>query len=144
MYNYRAVHLTQDPCNGIYVALYMNSHKHLGVMASFQISIVLYSIITAPGTCMTLFQLTNRYFSYSSMKTYGYSLEAPEREIRKTIMRVPSYLEHYEALLYVRPLTLCTLGKNFSRRHFGIFFLFFPRKQDLTLHANCLHRRQFA
>ena len=30
------------------------------------------------------------------------------------------------------------LGKNFSRRHFEIFFLFFFSKWDLTLHANCL------
>ena len=35
-------------------------------------------------------------------------------------------------------LTLSTLGKIFSRRHFEIFFLIFPRKQDLTFHANCL------
>ena len=31
-------------------------------------------------------------------------------------------------------LTLCMLGKNFSRRHFEIF-LIFSRKKDLTLHA---------
>ena len=41
-------------------------------------------------------------------------------------------------------LTLSTLGKIFSRRRFEIFFLFFPRKQDLTFHANYLLRRQFA
>ena len=35
-------------------------------------------------------------------------------------------------------LTLSTLGKIFSRQHFEIFFLIFPRKQDLTFHANCL------
>ena len=40
-------------------------------------------------------------------------------------------------------LTLGTLGKIFSR-HFEIYFLIFPRKQDLTFHANCLHWRQFA
>ena len=34
--------------------------------------------------------------------------------------------------------------KKFSRRHTEIFFLFFPRKQDLSFHANCLHWRQFA
>ena len=34
--------------------------------------------------------------------------------------------------------------KIFSRRHFEIFFLIFPRKQVLTFHANCLHWRQFA
>ena len=32
----------------------------------------------------------------------------------------------------------------FSRRQTGDIFLIFPRKQDLTLHANCLLRRQFA
>ena len=31
-----------------------------------------------------------------------------------------------------------TLGKIFSRRHIEIIFLFFPRKQALTFHANCL------
>ena len=33
-------------------------------------------------------------------------------------------------------LTLSTLGYNFRRWHFGI--IFFPRKQILTFHANCL------
>ena len=32
----------------------------------------------------------------------------------------------------------------FSRRHIDDIFLIFPRKQDLTFHANCLLRRQFA
>ena len=40
--------------------------------------------------------------------------------------------------------TFCMLGKHFSKRYFEIFFLIFPRKQDLTLHENCLLRRQFA
>ena len=39
---------------------------------------------------------------------------------------------------------LSMLGKNCSRHHFEIFFLFFPRKKDLTCHANCLLRKQFA
>ena len=30
-----------------------------------------------------------------------------------------------------------TLHAGFRRRHFEIFFLFFPWKQDLTFHANC-------
>ena len=30
------------------------------------------------------------------------------------------------------------LAKNFSRQHFEIFFLLFPRKQALAFHANCL------
>ena len=33
---------------------------------------------------------------------------------------------------------LCMLGKNFSRRHLEIFYLFFLEKQDLKLHENCL------
>ena len=37
---------------------------------------------------------------------------------------------------------LSTLDKIFSRQHTEIFFLFFPRKQDLTYHANCLQWRQ--
>ena len=39
---------------------------------------------------------------------------------------------------------LSTLGKIFSRQHTEIFFLFFPNKQDLTFHANCLQWSQFA
>ena len=35
-------------------------------------------------------------------------------------------------------LTFRMLGKNFSRRYFEIFFLFFPRKQDLSFYANCI------
>ena len=38
--------------------------------------------------------------------------------------------------LKVFPLTLSSLGKHFSRRHFETFFIFFPRKQVLTFHAN--------
>ena len=40
-------------------------------------------------------------------------------------------------------MTHSTLGKMFDRRHFEIFS-YFPRKQDLTYHANCLQWRQFA
>ena len=32
----------------------------------------------------------------------------------------------------------------FSRRQIDDIFLIFPRKQNLTFHANCLLRRQFA
>ena len=32
----------------------------------------------------------------------------------------------------------------FSRPQIDDIFLIFPRKQDLTFHANCLLRRQFA
>ena len=35
-------------------------------------------------------------------------------------------------------LMLSTLGKIFSRRHFEIVFLIFPREQELIFHANCL------
>ena len=35
-------------------------------------------------------------------------------------------------------LMLSTLGKIFSRWHFDIFFLIFPRKQDLIFHISCL------
>ena len=33
---------------------------------------------------------------------------------------------------------------RFSRGKTGDIFLIFPRKKDLSLHANCLLRRQFA
>ena len=36
-------------------------------------------------------------------------------------------------------LNLSALGKFFSRRHIEIFFLIFPRKQELAFHSNCLH-----
>ena len=47
-------------------------------------------------------------------------------------------------LLFPYLLMLSSLGKIFSRQHFKIFLLFFPRKQNLTFHANCLQWRQFA
>ena len=43
-----------------------------------------------------------------------------------------------------RVLTVSILGKHFSRRHFKIKFLIFPRKQSLIFHANCLLRREYA
>ena len=45
--------------------------------------------------------------------------------------------------LRIEDLTYTTLGK-FSRWHIDSIFLIFPRKQDLTFHANCLQWRQFA
>ena len=39
-------------------------------------------------------------------------------------------------------LTLSTLGKFFSRRHFE-FFSYFPRKQDVTFHGNYLNGDNF-
>ena len=39
-------------------------------------------------------------------------------------------------------LTLSMLGKNFSRQHFEIVFLFFfLRKQALTFYTNCLLKK---
>ena len=42
--------------------------------------------------------------------------------------------------LHYMVLKLSTLGKIFSEQHFEIFF--FPRRQDLAVHANCLLKRQ--
>ena len=52
----------------------------------------------------------------------------------------------YLALLWhiLLIIMLSMLGNDFSRRHFEILFWFFPEKLDLTFHANCLLRRQFA
>ena len=49
-------------------------------------------------------------------------------------------------LLACKYFNFFMLGENFSRRQFEFFalLLIFPRKQDLTHHANCLLRRQFA
>ena len=41
-------------------------------------------------------------------------------------------------------LTFTTLWAFSADDKMMLFFLFFPRKQDLTFHANCLRRRQFA
>ena len=41
-------------------------------------------------------------------------------------------------------LILSMLNNSFSRGHFAVFFFFFPEKQDLIFHANCLDWRQFA
>ena len=49
------------------------------------------------------------------------------------------------ATIFFSTLTLNTLGRSFGRLHIEIsFFFIFPRKQDLTFHANCLHWRKFA
>ena len=44
---------------------------------------------------------------------------------------------------FINPLN-STLCKIFSRRYIEIFFLIFPRKHNLTLHANCHQWRQLA
>ena len=44
--------------------------------------------------------------------------------------------EFNKTKLSVSILTLCMLGKNFSRRHVEIFFLFLSRKKDLTFRTN--------
>ena len=46
---------------------------------------------------------------------------------------------------FQRPtINLCHSLGIFSRRQIDDIFLIFPRKQDLTFHANCLLRRQYA
>ena len=47
-------------------------------------------------------------------------------------------------IITVTSLKLSTLGKKIQQTTFCNVFLIFPRKQDLTFHANCLHWRQFA
>ena len=51
---------------------------------------------------------------------------------------------HNVPSLFTYALTLSTLGKIFPQATVWNIFLIFPRKQDLTFHANCLHWRQFA
>ena len=51
------------------------------------------------------------------------------------------YFMEYD-VKYGKELTLSTLGKIFRRQHFEIFFLIFPTKQDLALHANCCMKCQ--
>ena len=41
-------------------------------------------------------------------------------------------------------LLLSMLGKNFSRQHFEIFFLFFFSRKETLFHANCFLRNHFA
>ena len=47
-------------------------------------------------------------------------------------------------LFYSECFSLSMLGKILSRQHFEVLFLFFPEKETLAFHANCLNRRQFA
>ena len=51
---------------------------------------------------------------------------------------------HFIPQLHFSPLKLSPLSKKFSRHYFEIFFIFFPRKKDLTIHANVLQWRPFA
>ena len=46
-------------------------------------------------------------------------------------------------MYYIYPM-LSMLGKITADHNLKYFFHIFPRKQDLTFHANCLLRRQFA
>ena len=51
------------------------------------------------------------------------------------------FLQRTVGFLYRMPhLTLCMLGKKISRQQFEIFFLFFPRKLELTFNAVCVLR----
>ena len=68
----------------------------------------------------------------------------PDVIIKLEVLRV-NRAESFPAMLD-RLMTINiyhAIGK-FSRRQTDEIFLIFPRKQDLTLHANCLLRRQFA
>ena len=47
-------------------------------------------------------------------------------------------------LLHILLSSLIVSWANLADLKLVIFFLIFPRKQDLTFHANCLHWRQFA
>ena len=51
---------------------------------------------------------------------------------------------HYHPVIILIWLNLYHSLGIFSRRQTDDIFLIFPRKQDLTFHANCLLRRQFA
>ena len=55
----------------------------------------------------------------------------------------------YDKCLYFCQATVSSINLYhslgiFSRRQIDDIFLIFPRKQDLTFHANCFLRRQFA
>ena len=56
-------------------------------------------------------------------------------------------LHNYSWIRSIKPSLLFSLsfllGQIFSTWHIKIFFLTFPRKQDLRFHANCLCWRQF-
>ena len=49
-----------------------------------------------------------------------------------------------QCLKQIRSVNLYHSLGIFSRRQIDDIFLIFPRKQDITFHANCLLRRQFA
>ena len=47
--------------------------------------------------------------------------------------------EWFPLEVYSFPIMLSMLGKTFGRHGIEIFFFYFPRKEILILHANCLH-----
>ena len=59
----------------------------------------------------------------------GYSLEAPCQGASNVYHNISFHVEIRKVFIWIpllsRALTLCMLGKKFSRRHFEIFFLFF-------------------
>ena len=83
----------------------------------------------------------------SKLKRYSYSREANSFMRAWSTFKKKGYIYfQLRPLFELYPLLVCltlsTLGKNFSRRHFEILFLFtFPRKQNLAFNANYLRWR---
>ena len=62
------------------------------------------------------------------------------------ILNIPTstWITHWQTLQTLINRSLPLFGLIFTRWHTGNIFHIFPRKQDLTIHANCLQWRQFA
>ena len=99
---------------------------------------------------------TDDIFSYLTQKT-GFNISFNLHEmsklfpgkIRKNISKchLLKFLPTVLSNLDISPIRSFNLYHSlgwFSRWQIDEIFLFFPRKQDLTFYANCLHWRQFA
>ena len=77
--------------------------------------------------------IPNDTFSHSDSNISYYSQIIGMNTPSETVFRVDPFPKRGKKKVHLFPVTLCMLGKNFSRRHFEIFSYCFPRKQDLTL-----------
>ena len=73
-------------------------------------------------------------FLYAVFMTLFFLYKLGQSSFDWQIRRNKLLIAHSNYVTSYDPLALCTLDKIFSRRHYDFFF--FPRKQDLTIHAN--------
>ena len=83
---------------------------------------------------------TKQYYIYSIAECFSRTKNTPAMALPNIVLKNAKDLRWLEITIVN---TYHTMGR-FSRRQTDDIFLIFPRKQDLTLHANCLLQRQFA